>query len=224
MDSPIEVKICGIKDETGMKAAVESGADYIGFVFVKGSPRHIEPKEAARLVSIYKERMRPHGRKVVAVMADPNDSELAEVLTVLSPDILQLHGKETPERVRAIGGVYDIRLMKAIPVAHEEDLTVAESYIGYADMLLFDAKLEDGTSGGTGKTFDWTLLRKLDIKLPWFLSGGLHSENVAEAIRVSGATRVDVSSGVEQQRGVKDPARIRAFITAAKGSRDDGKA
>lgn len=214
--APTLVKICGIKDAENLRAALEAGADYIGFVFVPGSPRYITPADAAALTRAAAGIIRPAGRKMVAVLSDPTDQDLAEVLATFSPDIIQLHGHETPERVREIAGIYDLRIMKAIPVATREDTEAAKDYVGYADMLLFDAKVPGGPNGGTGQTFDWTLMRSMFINIPWFLSGGLTPENVQEAIRISHATRVDVSSGVERTRGQKDPELIRAFIDAAK--------
>lgn len=214
--SPVAVKICGIRDEEGLQAALDAGADYIGFVFVKDSVRYISPQNAAALVRGHAQHIRPAGCRIVAVMADPSDQELADVLTHFHPDILQLHGQETPERLRAIAGIYDIRLMKALAVATAEDIAHAQDYVGYADMLLFDAKIPGGPSGGTGQSFDWRLLQGVRVSLPWFLSGGLNAENVAEAIRITNAKRVDVSSGVESVRGQKDPERIKAFIRAAK--------
>lgn len=216
MMTDVKVKICGIREEEHLKAAIEAGANYLGFVFVPGTARHITPQDAAALVAAQAERIRPEGRKIVAVMADPDDQELADVLRVLSPDVLQLHGNETRERIREIGGLYDIRIMKAIPVGGREDLETAQHFVGYADMLLFDAKSADGPSGGTGKRFDWELLRDMRITLPWFLSGGLDAENVAEAIRITGAKRVDVSSGVESSRGQKDSELIARFVQAVR--------
>lgn len=215
--SDIRVKICGITDAENLKVALDAGADYIGFVFVPGSPRYITPADASRLTRQNAEVIRPAGRKMTAVMANPTDQQLADVLTVFAPDIIQLHGSETVERLRDIAGTYDLRIMKAVPVSTAEDIEYARTFIGHADALLFDAKVPGQMSGGTGKTFDWHLLRGADINIPWFLSGGLTPENVAEAIRISGARYVDVSSGVESSRGVKDSERIRAFIKAAKG-------
>lgn len=212
----VEVKICGIRDEVNLRAALEAGADYIGFIFVAGSPRYVSPENAAELLKSHARDIRPAGRKIVAVMADPSDQELADVLKLVGPDIIQLHGEETPERVRAIAGVYDIRLMKALPVATAEDVARAQDYVGYADMLLFDARVSDGPNGGTGQTFDWTLLQGERITLPWFLSGGLNARNVMDAVRITGAKRVDVSSGVESARGQKDPDLIRDFIRTVK--------
>jgi phosphoribosylanthranilate isomerase len=215
-DRAIEVKICGICDREHLKVALDAGADYIGFVFVPDSVRYITPKDAAALVSEYAGEIRPKGRKVVAVMADPDNQQLAEVLSGLSPDVVQLHGNESRERVREIGGLYDIRIMKAIAVESKADIQKAQDFVGYADLLLFDAKAPNGPNGGTGRSFDWDLLRDMKITLPWFLSGGLDADNVAEAIATTGAKRVDVSSGVESSRGQKDARLIEGFIKAAK--------
>lgn len=215
-DSPVEVKICGIRDKVHLKAALDAGADYIGFIFVKESVRYISPQDAATLVNALSQEIRPAGRRIVAVLADPTDQELADVLTVLSPDLVQLHGNETPERIREIAGAYDIQLMKALPVENAADIEKAQSYVGYADMLLFDARAADGSYGGTGQIFDWHLLAEAKITLPWFLSGGLTVANVAQAIRITGAKKVDVSSGVETSRGQKDAELIKQFIHVAK--------
>ncbi|MBM3617920.1 MAG: phosphoribosylanthranilate isomerase [Alphaproteobacteria bacterium] len=223
-----KVKICGIKDAENLKAALDADADYIGFVFVKGSPRFITPEDAWQLANQFSASIRPEGRKLVAVLANPTDQELADVLSAFSPDIIQLHGSETPERVREIASVYDIVMMKAVPVASRDDIEYAKEFIGYADMLLFDAKAEapqteNMLTGGHGKSFDWTLMRSMHINIPWFLSGGLNAENVQEALRTAHATMVDVSSGVESSRGQKDPERIRAFIAAAKPTLEETK-
>lgn len=210
--STVEVKICGIREETHLKAAIDAGADYLGFVFVSGTARHITPQDAAAITTKYAQDIRPQGRKIVAVMADPSDQDLANVLSVLSPDIIQLHGDESRERVREIGGLYDIRIMKALAVSSRADVEAAQSYVGYADMLLFDAKAATGPNGGTGKTFDWNLLQDNKVTLPWFLSGGLDARNVLEAISITGAKKVDVSSGVESSRGQKDSALISEFV------------
>lgn len=211
-----KVKICGIKDAENLKAALEADADYIGFVFVEGSPRFITPEAASELSGKFSAIIRPQGRKLVAVLADPTDQQLADVLSAFSPDIIQLHGSETPERVREIASVYDITMMKAIPVASRDDIEYAKEFVGYADMLLFDAKAEGPLTGGHGKSFDWSLMAGVDINIPWFLSGGLNAENVQDALQTAHATLVDVSSGVESSRGQKSPKLIRAFIAAAK--------
>lgn len=213
---PVEVKICGITDALSFKAALDGGVKYVGFIFIPKSPRYITPQKAASLINEFMVTLRPAGVKLVAVMMDPTDKELADVLRVVKPDILQLHGSETKERVRDIAGVYDLSIMKAVPIASRKDIKHALSYVGYADMLLFDAKSPDGEHGGKGIPFDWTLLQGVTLNIPWFLSGGLHAKNISEAVHITHAKRIDISSGVEKSKGIKDPTKITAFLAAAK--------
>ncbi|MGE5546102.1 MAG: phosphoribosylanthranilate isomerase [Solirubrobacterales bacterium] len=210
----VEVKICGITDEDALDAAVEAGADYVGLVFFAKSPRHIAPDLAAELVQFLDE-----GVAKVGLFVDPDDALLDEVLGHLRLDLLQLHGSETPERVEQIRLEYGLPVMKVIPVASADDLKAAEAYYGVADRLLFDAKPPKGSElpGGNAVSFDWTILKGFTCPLPWMLAGGLTPANVAEAIRISGAKAVDVSSGVETAPGAKDPDKIRGFIATAKG-------
>lgn len=210
----VEVKICGITDEDALDAAVEAGADYVGLVFFAKSPRHIVPDLAAELVQFLDE-----GVAKVGLFVDPDDALLDEVLGHLRLDLLQLHGSETPERVEQIRLEYGLPVMKVIPVASADDLKAAEAYYGVADRLLFDAKPPKGSElpGGNAVSFDWTILKGFTCPLPWMLAGGLTPANVAEAIRISGAKAVDVSSGVETAPGAKDPDKIRGFIATAKG-------
>ncbi|MCH2547248.1 MAG: phosphoribosylanthranilate isomerase [Alphaproteobacteria bacterium] len=222
-ENPVQVKICGIREKQHLEAAIKAGADYIGFIFVEDSCRAVTPQHAASLVDDLSHYIRPEGRKIVAVMADPTDKELADVLSVLSPDILQLHGSESRERVREIGNLYDIRIMKALAVCSPADIAAAKDYVGYADMLLFDARAADGTTGGTGTHFDWTLLTDQKIRLPWFLSGGLNASNILEAISITGAKMVDVSSGVERSRGQKDSQLIQDFVALVKDTFGTGE-
>jgi len=214
--SPTLVKICGLRDEAGLQAAINAGADYLGFVFVPNTPRYIAPHDARDLIHDKLERIRPEGRKIVAVMSDPSDRELAEILRVFAPDSIQLHGNETPERVREIGGLFEQRLWKAIGVAGQEDIDCANHYRGYADRLVLDTKTVGGQTGGTGQVFDWSIIKNNEISIPWILSGGLTPQNVREAIMQTKAKTVDVSSGVEREKGVKDTNLIHEFIKNAK--------
>jgi phosphoribosylanthranilate isomerase len=211
----VEVKICGITDEDAMEAAIEAGADHVGLVFYPKSPRAVTPERATELLS-YLER--PVSR--VGLLVDPDDALLDAVIGGVRLDLLQLHGNESPERVEAIRLEYGVPVMKMIPLAGPDDLAAADSYLGVADRLLFDARPPKGSSlpGGNAVSFDWSVLTGRRWPLQWFLAGGLTPTNVAEAIRVSGAKAVDVSSGVETAPGVKSPELIRAFIAAARGA------
>nr|WP_068431303.1 phosphoribosylanthranilate isomerase [Magnetospirillum sp. XM-1]CUW38386.1 N-(5'-phosphoribosyl)anthranilate isomerase\ len=211
---PVEVKICGITDEEAMDAAIEGGADYVGLVFFPKSPRNVTPDRAAELVEFT-----PGDVTKVGLFVDPDDSTLDSVLTRVRLDLLQLHGNETPERVEAIRLEYGLPVMKVLSVSVADDLAAAEPYLAVADRLLFDAKPPKGAllPGGNAVSFDWTILTGRKWGLPWMLAGGLTPANVAEAIRVSGAPCVDVSSGVESAPGVKDVEKIQAFIKAARG-------
>jgi len=212
----IAVKICGINTEAALAAAVEAGADLVGFVFFPRSPRNVSAETCARLGSEAPLRVIK-----VGLFVDPTEETLAAVLATARLDLLQLHGAETPERVLAIKARFGLPVMKAISVATREDIGAAARYLASVDRLLFDAKppeRPDAMPGGNAESFDWRLLAGASWPCPWMLSGGLTPENVAEAVRVSGAPAVDVSSGVEVRPGVKDPSRIRAFVTAARGA------
>ena len=212
---PVEVKICGITSEDAMEAAVEAGADYVGLVFFPPSPRCVTPERAAELVEFL-----PDDLVKVGLFVDPDDATLDRVLSQVRLDLVQVHGQETPERLERIRLEFGLPVMKVIPVAEAADLAVAEPFLAVADRLLFDAKAPKGAPlpGGNAVSFDWTLLQGRKWGLPWMLAGGLTPENVAEAVRMTGARAVDVSSGVESAPGIKkDPARIRAFIKAARG-------
>jgi phosphoribosylanthranilate isomerase len=205
------VKICGLKTEAALEAALDGGADFVGLVFFPPSPRNIAPEAAAPLAA------RARGRaKIVALLVDPDDALIERVIGAVSPDLLQLHGEETPERVRAIRQRFGKDVMKAIKVKSAEDVAEASRYHGAADLLLFDARPPAGADrpGGHGMTFDWRILQ--DAAHPYMLSGGLTPDNVAEAIRSTGARMVDVSSGVERVPGEKDAGLIRRFLAAAK--------
>jgi phosphoribosylanthranilate isomerase len=207
------VKICGLSTPEALDVALDAGADMVGFVFFPASPRHLG-YETARSLG---ERVRGRAQKV-ALTVDADDATLDAVVEALKPDMLQLHGKELPARVWALKRHYRLPVMKAIAVQAKADLSAIETYEPVADRLLFDARAprEATRPGGLGKSFDWHLLENLDLKLPFMLSGGLDAGNVAEALRITGAPGVDVSSGVESVPGVKDPDKIRAFIHAAR--------
>ncbi len=209
------VKICGLKTPDALDAALEAGADLVGFVFFPPSPRNITPQAAAAL-----------GRRVgaragrVALTVDAEDAFLAAIVEALRPDLLQLHGRESPQRLTAVKARFGIPVMKAIPVETRGDLAAIAQYAGVADRLLFDARAprEATRPGGLGKAFDWRLLRALDPGIPFMLSGGLDAANVAEALTITRAGGVDVSSGVERAPGEKDCDKIRAFVRAARAA------
>jgi phosphoribosylanthranilate isomerase len=207
------IKICGLKTAEALDAALDAGADMVGFVFFPPSPRHLG-FEAARTLA---QRVRGRVQKV-ALSVDASDDWLAESISALKPDILQLHGKETPERVATVRSRFRIPVMKALPIQERADLTPVRAYSQVADRLLFDARAprEATRPGGLGKPFDWRLLENVNPDVPFMLSGGLDPNNVAEALRITRAPAVDVSSGVEREPGEKDIDKIRAFIRAAR--------
>lgn len=206
------VKICGLSVEDHVRVAAEAGARYVGFVFFPKSPRHVEIARAAALAAQV-----PAGVAKVALTVNATDAELDRILAEVPLDMLQLHGKEAPERVVEVKERYGLPVMKAIGVADAEDLDQIDVYSDVVDQLLIDAKPPKNADlpGGNGLAFDWRLLagRKYWRK-PWMLAGGLTPDNVAEAIRMTGARQVDVSSGVESAPGEKDPDLIRAFLEA----------
>jgi phosphoribosylanthranilate isomerase len=207
------VKICGLSTGLTLDAALDAGADMVGFVFFSKSPRHIDWATARAL------GRQARGRaKIVALSVDDDDDTLKRIIDALSPDLMQLHGSETPVRVKRIGELCARPTMKAIGVATGADLTAAEAYESVANTLLIDAKPPKGAvlPGGNGRPFDWSVTREFRPSIPWLLSGGLDPDTVAAAIALSGARGVDVSSCVESAPGVKDPARIRAFVAAAR--------
>jgi phosphoribosylanthranilate isomerase len=207
------VKICGLRMPEALDAALLAGADMVGFVFFPPSPRNIGV-EAARSLGA-----RVQGRaKKVALSVDATDAELAAAVEALAPDMLQLHGRETPERVAAVRSQFHLPVMKALPIESRADLAPVAVYAKVADWLLFDARAprEATRPGGLGKTFDWRLLENLAPGVPFMLSGGLDAGNVAEALRITHAPAVDVSSGVERAPGEKDPEKIRAFVRVAR--------
>jgi phosphoribosylanthranilate isomerase len=213
----ILVKICGLTTPGALDAALDAGADMVGFVFFPPSPRHIG-YEAAKLLC---ERVKGRAKKVVLTV-DATDMELGKLVEMLKPDMLQLHGKEQPERVAVLRSRFGLPVMKAIPVEQKADLSPVREYARVADRILFDARApRDATRpGGLGKPFDWRLLQNLDVGVPFMLSGGLDAGNVAEALAITRAPAVDVSSGVERAPGEKDADKIRAFIQAARDAAD----
>ena len=210
----VAAKICGLSSEAAVNAAIAGGAAYVGFVFYPPSPRAVTPARAGALCAAV-----PASVKRVALFVDAEDAAIAAVLDAVPIDILQFHGAETPERVADARQRFDRAVMKAISVAGAGDLDAAAGYEGVADMLLFDAKPPPGATrpGGNGLAFDWQLIAGRDWQLPWMLSGGLTAELLLDAVRVSGARIVDVSSGVETAPGQKDPDKIRAFLEVARG-------
>jgi phosphoribosylanthranilate isomerase len=207
------VKICGLTTPETVDAALAGGAAFIGFMAFPASPRNIDPAAAGRLAA------RARGKaKVVAVTVDPGDELLARLVGELAPDFIQLHGKESPARVRDIAARTGAGVIKAVPVSEAADVEAARAYEGVVDHLMFDAKAPAGSAipGGLGVPFDATLLAGQRFERPWFLAGGLDPWNVAAAIEASGAPMVDVSSGVERGAGLKDPALIAAFLAAVR--------
>ena len=209
------VKICGLKTAETIDAAVAGGADFVGLVFFQPSPRNVTPQQAAPLAAL------AHGRaQVVALMVDPDDALIAEVVAATRPDLLQLHGSESVARVVEVKARFGVPVMKAIKVETAEDAAGALIYAGVAERILFDAKAPKGLTGvlpgGNGLSFDWRMLEGVKDQVPWMLSGGLTPGNVATAIRLTGARAVDVSSGVEIRPGEKDVKLIAAFLAAAK--------
>jgi len=215
------VKICGLTTPESVDAALAAGADMLGFVFYEKSPRHVSFETARKLSAHVAAYASPQATKV-ALTVDANDATLAALIADLKPQMLQLHGKEDAARVFDIRTRFGLPVMKAISLATPDDLGSIADYAKVADWLLFDAKIADsGISnrtlpGGNGQSFDWTLLAGLKLDKPWLLAGGLTADNVAEAIKTSRAPGVDVSSGVESARGVKDAAKIAAFIARAR--------
>ncbi|QUD87077.1 phosphoribosylanthranilate isomerase [Phenylobacterium montanum] len=210
---PLAAKICGLSTPDSVKAALEGGAAYIGFVFFDRSPRNVRPELAARLAEPARGKA-----GVVAVTVDPDDEVLDRIMASLKPDLIQLHGKESPQRAAAIAARTGAGLIKALPVSESPDLEAAGGYDGLVEHLMFDAKPPKGADlpGGMGASFDWTILAGRRFQRPHFLAGGLDPWNVREAAKASGAPLVDVSSGVERGPGLKDPGLISAFLDAVR--------
>lgn len=213
---PLDIKICGLKTPETVAAALDSGASHIGFIFFAKSPRYVEPELAGRL------REAARGRaQAVAVVVDADDAFLDRIASETKPDILQLHGKETPERVTEVKARYDLPVMKALSVSEAADLDRIAPYLGAADRFLFDAKPPKGSElpGGNGVSFDWRLLQRLDGSTDYMLSGGLSAQNIGEALALADPPGIDVSSGVESAPGVKDVGLIDAFFRAVRTAR-----
>jgi len=218
---PVKVKICGVRTREIVHTAIDAGADYVGLVFFPKSPRYVAPDAARPLAELALGRI-----ETVAVLVDPDDALIDEILATVRPGLLQLHGSETLERVAVIRARTGLRVIKAIGVATADDVGKAAAYRGIADMILFDAKAPSGSNlpGGHGLAFDWNALGGPSVERPFALSGGLDPDNVWDALAVTGASMVDVSSGVERAPGEKDPDLVRRFIQAAKASRPLKKA
>lgn len=215
MSSPVRVKICGLRDAAMVEAACAAGAAYVGFVFFPKSPRHVSAEVAQQAAWAA-----PPGVAKVALMVNPDDALLDAVNARVPLDMIQLHGQESPERVAEVRALTGLPVMKAVGVAGKADLAALDTYGAVADQLLVDARPpEDGVlPGGNGIAFDWRLIANRRWPVPWMLAGGLTPENVAEAIALTGAAQVDVSTGVERSRGEKDPEKIAAFIAATEGA------
>ncbi|MEQ9694731.1 phosphoribosylanthranilate isomerase [Shimia sp. SDUM112013] len=210
----IRVKICGLKEPEHVVAVAEAGAAYAGFVFFEKSPRHVSVPQARDLALAA-----PVGLAKVALTVNADDAFLDGLVEAVPLDMLQLHGRETPERVAEIRARYGLPVMKAVGIADDSDLSQLQAYGAVADQLLVDAKPPKNADlpGGNGLSFDWRLVNRKYWPCPWMLAGGLTPENVATAVQMTGARQVDVSSGVESAPGVKDVALIRAFVEAANG-------
>jgi phosphoribosylanthranilate isomerase len=212
----VRVKICGITSAPALQAAVEAGANYIGLVCYPKSPRHLEMPDAGRIAGEARGRI-----SIVSLLVDPDDETLTRTLSAVRPDLIQLHGGETPARVADIKARFHLPIIKAVRIGHARDVDHANGYTGIADIILFDAKPPEAHAalpGGTGHSFDWRLIAGWKGRPDFMLSGGLNPDNVQPAINTTGATAVDVSSGVETAPGVKSPELIRRFVFAARNA------
>jgi phosphoribosylanthranilate isomerase len=212
----MDIKICGLRTEEALAAALAGGASHVGFIFFPKSPRNIGPAEAGRL-----RRLAAGKAQAVAVTVDADDATLDAIVTVVAPDMLQLHGAESRARVAAVKARYGLPVMKAVPVRDKADLDGVADYVGVADRLLFDAKPPKGSvlPGGNGEAFDWRLLAGVDPATSYMLSGGLNAGNIAEALAVARPSGIDISSGIESTPGVKDVRLIEAFFRAVAAAR-----
>jgi phosphoribosylanthranilate isomerase len=213
--SEIQVKICGLSTEDTMETALDAGADMVGLMFFPKSPRHVSLSQACKLADMARGKA-----EIVAVTVNMDLDGLSRIKELVNPDTFQFHGDETPEACAAAKVMQGTKVMKAVSISEKADLEKAIYYSIVADSILFDAKPPAGSDlpGGNGVSYDWELLKDLDLTKPFMLSGGLDPSNVAEAIRLSGTKAVDVSSGVERDKGVKDNERIRAFMAAVKSA------
>lgn len=211
----VQVKICGISTPEAMTAAVDGGAAFVGLVFYPPSPRAVTPAQAAPLAALV-----PAGVVKTGLLVDADDATIAEILAAVPLDLLQLHGAESPARVAAIKARFGVPVMKVVKLRQPGDLEAVDPYLDVADRLLFDAKppaeMENALPGGNAVAFDWSILAGTAWPLPWMLAGGLTPENVARAVEISGAPAVDVSSGVEDAPGKKNPLKIKAFLDACR--------
>ncbi|MBJ7411425.1 MAG: phosphoribosylanthranilate isomerase [Phenylobacterium sp.] len=209
-----KAKICGVSTPEAVRAAVDGDAAYLGFMFFPKSPRNIAPEAAARLTP----PARARGVKIVAVVVDPSDNEIDSIVAGLDPDLIQLHGKETPARVREVAQRSGRGIVKVVPVSEPSDFAAVAAYEPLVEHLMFETKppKDADRPGGLGVAFDWTLLQGRRFQRPWFLAGGLDPWNVSGAIGAAKAPLVDVSSGVERGPGLKDPALITAFLDAVR--------
>lgn len=209
----VDVKICGLREPETLKAALDAGASFVGAVIFPKSPRHIEPEDAVLLFAPARGRA-----AIVAVVVDPDDDLLERIATSLKPDFIQLHGAETVERARQVRALTGAGIIKALPIRIEDDFDGWADWNGVADYILFDAKppANSDLPGGVGHSFDWSLMAGRELPARWFLAGGVNPANLGEALRITGANMVDVSSGVESAPGVKDIPLIRKFLDAAR--------
>ncbi|EAU42321.1 N-(5'-phosphoribosyl)anthranilate isomerase [Fulvimarina pelagi HTCC2506] len=207
----LDIKICGLSTRETVDVSIARGASHIGFVSFEKSPRHVEIEQMAELARHVDGRA-----KTVVVTVDPEDGEIDRLVTEVAPDWLQLHGRESPERVLAIKSATGLSVMKALPVADVDDLDRIAPYLGIADRILLDSKRPKGSNlpGGNGVSFDWRLLAALDRTVPFMLSGGLDADNVEDAVRIARPSGLDISSGVESAPGIKDVGRLQRFFDA----------
>lgn len=210
-----DIKICGLKTPEAVERALKRGATHIGFIFFEKSPRYIEPDQAGKLAEVARGKA-----KIVAVTVDSTNDYLDEIIALLRPDMLQLHGSESPERVLTIKAMYGLPVIKALSVRDAGDLKRVEAYLGIADRFLLDAKPPKGSDlpGGNGVSFDWSLLAWLDDGVDYMLSGGLNKDNIGEALAITRARAIDTSSGVERAPGVKSVEMIDEFFDAVESA------